>query len=73
MGWVLYHPSFIAAVKGGPCGIMEPFLHISVTWRTHGGYWVLTGQVSPFWGLLASLGTLLAHVDSLTSTVDLAW
>ncbi|KAF8238241.1 hypothetical protein L208DRAFT_1387948 [Tricholoma matsutake] len=34
------------------------------------GWWVLTRQVSPFWGLLPSLGTLLACVDSLTSCLN---
>jgi hypothetical protein len=43
---------------------------ISVTWRAYGGCWVLTGWVSPFWGLSASLCALLAHVDSLTSYLN---
>jgi hypothetical protein len=43
---------------------------VSVTWRAYGGCWVLTGQVSPFWGLSVSLCTLLAHVDSLTSCLN---
>jgi hypothetical protein len=46
------------------------FVRISVTWRVYGGCWVLTGQVSPFWGLPASLCVVLACVDSLTSHLN---
>jgi len=42
-------------------------LSASVTCRAYGGCGVLTGQVSPFWGLPASLCALLTRVDSLTS------
>jgi hypothetical protein len=43
---------------------------VSVTWHAYRGCWVLTGRVSPFWGLSASLCTLLAHVNSLTSCLN---
>jgi hypothetical protein len=46
------------------------FVCVSVTWHAYGGCWVLTGQVSPFWGLLASLCAVLACVDSLTSHLN---
>ncbi|KAF8239493.1 hypothetical protein L208DRAFT_1385943, partial [Tricholoma matsutake] len=39
-------------------------------WPEYRGWWVLTRQVSPFWGLLASLCTLLACVNSLTSHLN---
>ena len=43
---------------------------LAVTWRAYGGCWVLTGRVSPFWGLPASLCVLLARVNSLTSRLN---
>jgi hypothetical protein len=43
-------------------GLVE---HVSVTWCAYRGCWVLTGRVSPFWDLLASLCTLLPRVNSL--------
>ena len=51
------------SVRGG-------FVRVSVTWRAYGGCWVLTGRVSPFWGLPASLCAFLARVDSLTSHLN---
>jgi hypothetical protein len=68
--WVLCCLSFVTAMEGGLCGVVESFLHVSVMWHAHGGYWMLTGQVSPFWGLSASLSALLAHVGSLTSCLN---
>jgi hypothetical protein len=67
--WVLSRSSFVAAMEGG-LWVVESFLRVSVTWRTHRGCWVLTGRVSPFWGLSASLSALLARVDSLTSRLN---
>jgi hypothetical protein len=55
--------SFIIVVHGWGCGAIlvavGPWCSVSVTWLTYGGCWMLTGRVSPFWGLLASLCTLL--------------
>jgi hypothetical protein len=50
--------------------VWRGFERISVTWRAYGGCWVLTWQVSPFWGLPVSPCTLLASVDSLTSRLN---
>jgi len=44
--------------------------HISVMWRMYEDCCVLTGRVSPFWGLPASLCAFLAHLDSLTSCLN---
>jgi hypothetical protein len=40
--WVPCCPLFITAMKGGPCGIVELFLCISMMWCAYRGCWVLT-------------------------------
>jgi len=37
---------------------------VIVTWHVYRGCWVLTGWVTPFWGLLASLSMLLRLIDT---------
>ena len=44
--------------------------HVSVMWRAYEDCCVLTGRVSPFCGLPASLCVFLACLDSLTSHVN---
>ena len=43
---------------------------VNMTWHVEGAHWVLTWGVSLFWVLPASLSTLLAHIDTLTSHLD---
>jgi len=53
------------------CGILFGGVeHVSVMWCTYKDCCVLTGWVSPFWGLPASLCTFLACLDSLTSRLN---
>ena len=65
---------FINVVRGwGPGAILiivGPWCSVSVTWLVYGGCWVLTRWVSPFWGLPASLCTLLDHFHSLPSHLN---
>ena len=53
------------------CGILFGGVErVSVMWHAYEDCCVLTGWVSPFWGLLASLCAFLARLDSLTSRVN---
>ena len=54
----------------GWCFLFWGGLSALVMWHTYGVCWVLTKWVSPSWGLPASLHTLLACVNSLTSHLN---
>jgi hypothetical protein len=51
--WVLCCLLSVAAVEGGPYGVVELFLHVSVTWCAHGG---LLGAYRASIPLLGTLG-----------------